>query len=371
MDFFYSSICHVCKNVNTDLRRCASCKFVAYCSKSHQVCDWKNHKQICKHISEYTKSNKLDEHCGYSTWRFYRLKFKFHLEQKLGRRLLSNESQMWMFPRHCSVCYSSELLKDCNECFCVAYCSIEHKTLDKKRHSMFCPELKLCLELDRYQITNPGIEIIFKEVNPNVECLPNSIHESIELFLEVSELNYMDKVLATDIFASILTVVYGLEMCNCLSKRNILKGSLVLHLVGADISELSLNWVHITHFLELWIKNLITCEIILVGPDLKCEPRKLLSNNKIKFHYFNDVYHNVVDTIQKPDIIIAFNSGLHECQFVEVNDSWNKSLSKLIKNNAPLLLTAYTRSEIEEDLKRFNNFNISHILSARKMLSQI
>ena len=39
--------CHVCGSTQS-LKRCAKCKTIFYCSREHQISDWKNHKVDCK-----------------------------------------------------------------------------------------------------------------------------------------------------------------------------------------------------------------------------------------------------------------------------------------------------------------------------------
>jgi hypothetical protein len=45
-----SKSCVVCSKIE-DLQSCAKCKLVQYCSREHQVADWKNHKEICNILS--------------------------------------------------------------------------------------------------------------------------------------------------------------------------------------------------------------------------------------------------------------------------------------------------------------------------------
>lgn len=49
--------CEVCGGTNK-LKQCASCLSVSYCSKEHQVADWRRHKAACKITSE-ERANSL------------------------------------------------------------------------------------------------------------------------------------------------------------------------------------------------------------------------------------------------------------------------------------------------------------------------
>ncbi|KAL3281051.1 hypothetical protein HHI36_004275 [Cryptolaemus montrouzieri] len=113
-------------------------------------------------------------------------------------------------------------------------------------------------------------------------------------------------------------------------------------------------------------KNLKYCKFIFVGPDSELiSPTQIDDNKKIKIECFKGYYHNIVGKIDKADIIVALNSGLHEFDSSS-SDTWDKSLSKLVNKNAPLLLTAYTKNELEEDVKRLQFFHIKTIVNIQK-----
>lgn len=366
MDFFYNSICHVCKEYKEGrLKRCGSCKFVAYCSKEHQISDWKNHKQICRLLKKGNNVVNIDINCGYDRWRIYRTRLQFYLTQNLGREMELHENQMWMFPRACAVCYCKENLMDCENCLCVAYCTKEHQESNKEVHSLVCPELKLCLDYDCFNLKHKEINIKLKEIDENLERLPQIIQHCMEIITDMSNCtDSLQKIYRTDIFTTILTIIYGLEKTKLLEFRNLKLSDLVVHIVGADISELSLDWNLNFLFLNKWIKNLNTCKLIFIGPD--CESIQISHHcNNISIQIVNKYYHDV-ENLDEPNVIVALNSGLHEFQFDKNQDTWMKSLNKLINNDAPLVLTSYTRQELEDDLKRFEFFPKKTILNIQK-----
>lgn len=61
--------CHVCDR-SQNLKRCARCKNVLYCSREHQIADWNVHKQICngdKREKETFAINDRIKHAGSSS----------------------------------------------------------------------------------------------------------------------------------------------------------------------------------------------------------------------------------------------------------------------------------------------------------------
>ncbi|KAK7178332.1 hypothetical protein PSPO01_15620 [Paraphaeosphaeria sporulosa] len=55
-----SSHCSTCQKVAPDLKRCAKCRSVYYCSRDCQKSDWKLHKKICSKNAIPTSSQHTD-----------------------------------------------------------------------------------------------------------------------------------------------------------------------------------------------------------------------------------------------------------------------------------------------------------------------
>ncbi|XP_060605420.1 rho GTPase-activating protein gacZ-like [Ruditapes philippinarum] len=52
-------LCKICGETK-NLKRCGTCKRVYYCSREHQLKDWKGHKETCKEL----KSSQYEEQTG-------------------------------------------------------------------------------------------------------------------------------------------------------------------------------------------------------------------------------------------------------------------------------------------------------------------
>lgn len=383
--FYYSNLCHVCKKHNSNLKRCSMCKAVAYCSKDHQKQDWKLHKNLCKAIS------KSDNHLEYSTihseeeFRKYNISRSLLWQKELFRELLDFECQMWMFPRVCALCFSKNVVIDCPNCLNVSYCSALHKTIHEDKHCKFCKELKLCMDIDLYYFHGKfkSPEIVVSDFAPDVNTLPNSLQELMNMYLKdkVLEEKNSDEVIEfiinSNLVAPAANFLYGMEKSGLLKDRLLSKPSLTVHIVGAAITEMSWLWKLITELPFHWIKNLKSLDFYLVGPELNhegvtekfaeqlCESCKARQPaTKIIFHW--KLYHEVANILDKPDIVVAFNSGIHEFG----DNSWQQSIDCLtMHSNVPLMLTAYTMDEIKRDVhtvKSKSSHKVNTILEPQK-----
>jgi splicing suppressor protein 51 len=54
---------------------------------------------------------------------------------------------------------------------------------------------------------------------------------------------------------------------------------------------------------------------------------------------------------KRPDLVCAFNSGIHEAELMNKENSWQPALEWILQNNVPLLVTSYNAEEAEMDQK--------------------
>lgn len=358
--FFHNNLCHVCKIPSDQLKICGNCKTLAYCSKEHQKQDWKLHKDLCKVISS-TENDFSDfpvkTYEDFQTIRYIRCTA---WQNRLNRPLENFENQMWMFPRVCAVCYSKDVKLDCKNCISVLYCSDEHQTNYKDMHRHYCDLLKLSIDFDIHQIVNEFKvnNIIMDNIPGDEKTLPNNLFDLMNLYNK-NLLAVEDRILRIkicDYGSPAANILFCLEQSGLLNERSLEKTSLTIHLVGADIVEISWDWPVVFEMIFHWIENLDSLNFILVGPDLdeslstKDVFTKLCSTCKEKrtsCTFNSKMYHEVVNELDKPDMVVAFNSGLHAYD----ESSWGESISLLTKEcGVPLLLTAYTSKELQCDV---------------------
>lgn len=362
-NFFRNNICFTCKDSRKQpVKHCMQCRLVPYCCREHQVADWKNHKTLCRVISS--------ENLQYNAKNFVELQ-QFIQQRgllwqvKLKRKLTSVECQMFMYPRVCAVCFSVVNLFPCAQCLSVCYCSNKHQIKHRELHEKFCKDFKLSLDMDCYFYHHSPKDVL------RVKVVDMGLKETLKSLTDVLDLNqpseyssYLNYIHNCDQILSGLTVLYALEMTGMLTSHKLLQKTLVLHIVGANSFELSLNWTLIIEIFVHWIFNLELVDITFIGPELEDIPqletnvKKHLCDNSllkeeeidINIHLHKCCYHEVANNLPKPDLVVAFNSGLHEfCD--STNDTWQNSVSSLSTHtDVPLMLTAYTFDEITKDV---------------------
>lgn len=366
-EFFYFGICHFCKNESENVKRCASCKTVAYCSKEHQKSDWNNHKQICKTIAS-SKRKKIEKF-SFEDWKDYRVSLQKAWTSVLNRELKPYECQMWMFPRACNVCYSTENLTDCAKCKNVTYCSHEHQEQDESNHELYCKELKLCMDIDRYLADDNGYpRIELKEkVFSDTEIFPEDIEKLLNLIEKEKIYNeqILKRVLKADSVAPGAIILYALKISGVTQS---LQDKLILHVIGSSSAEGTTDWQIVSELIFHWIQKLNEITYIFIGPEAwdistyrfnlcqTCRDNK--KNLKVKV--YKQLYHEVIDNVENPNLVMSFNSGLHEYEGQNC-DQWQRSIPVLIRNSrVPFVFTSYTEEEMLRDLQRIrDNFDTS------------
>ncbi|XP_018579774.1 uncharacterized protein LOC108917575 [Anoplophora glabripennis] len=364
--FYYNNLCHVCKESNQNLKRCSVCKTVAYCSRDHQKQDWKFHKDLCKAIAKVDEILKYSTISTFEDFRKYNVSKSILWHKELCRKLDDFECQMWMFPRVCAKCFSRKVIIDCPNCLNVSYCSEQHKNDHEKQHSEFCGALKLCMDIDLYNFhekySTPKIAV--HDFEPEVNILPNNLQELMRMYEKCSvpkennSKKFIKFIIRSNVIAPAATILYGMEESGLLTNRFLNKPDLTVHIVGAALTEMAWFWKLITELPFHWIKDLKSLNFYVIGPEIRHEGvRKKFTqqlcdsckakNPSSKIVFCWKLYHEVAESIDKPDIVVVFNSGLHEFG----DNPWDPSIDCLtMYSNVPLLLTAYTLNEIKQDI---------------------
>lgn len=361
-NFYYSCLCHTCKNRSDTLKRCSACKSIAYCSRDHQISDWANHKALCKAIVSTNKTFTYKNGCSMKEFKQYRIALQISWCAALKRDLQPFETQMWMFPRVCAVCFSKENLVDCRNCLNVSYCSVDHMKEHQDSHEKNCKQLKLCMEVDVHLFNKRGYANFCYTFERSFEGFPNNLVSFMRDYAHEKECdrkNDVEYVLKSEVVAPAATMLYAIEKAKIFE---LLKMDLVIHLVGASQYESCCNWLTISEFFFHWSKALTTISWVFIGPEVLeenyclkqefCDSCKEIGkSSRVTAH--RQMYHQFLadETASKPDLIVAFNSGLHEFESQDC-DTWKESISCLLQFGVPLVLTAYTESEIVQDVGR-------------------
>lgn len=381
--FFHSNLCQVCK-ISGNLKRCSKCRSIAYCSKEHQKLDWKYHKNFCAAMT------KASSECDFIAIRNFDdlltvKKIKFRLIRKyLGRQLSNYENHIWMFSRHCEICYSSNIYSECDKCKSVFFCSEDHKLQFEDSHQKYCHTYKLNMEMGSFsKIHNEKFHLYVCNIPNNIQALPHSLSELVGLYDKYSTLgsdNIMQTLRKHDYLSPIATILYGLEQSKLIVNRQAVKDELIIHVVGGSIYEIGRQWRHMAELGFHWINNLLKLDFIVVGPEVyfdwttdkfsdelceTCKQRQCQTTCTFHAH----LYHDKVNNIKIPDAVVIFNSGLHTSLIERLADDdnlpeylWTNSVKYLVKNkNTPLILTAFTLKEIEKDVEVVKNYAESEL----------
>lgn len=359
---YYNSSCSVCLKNGTDTKRCCRCKAVAYCSKKHQKQDWMVHRNLCKAIAETNEIIQLIPNSSYDEYLSYRLSLKFAWESIIKRKLKPWEELIWMFPRVCEICYTKLNLKDCEKCWCVAYCSEEHLLEHQATHKKFCDALKLCFDLDCFLLEYNSTPQFSLDVNKDIDILKHDQFLVSNQHLNSKIQENLIVTLKREAISPISVIIYVLQSVNLLKD---LKSHLIVHIVGSSEYELGTDWGLNGEILLHWAKDLTAIYFILVGPEAEGDIVPVIIINKscktcvtnerfVSIEYHKKLYHDVAFRLSQPDLIVLFNSGIHE--FDQKNDTWSNSFPSLFKHvNVPVCFTSYTEKEMQLDIERLRS----------------
>ncbi|XP_014223967.1 uncharacterized protein LOC106650470 [Trichogramma pretiosum] len=366
--FFYANACHVCKSSGneTQLKKCSNCKMISYCSKEHQKQHWLQHKNLCRVLAELMdetdKSNPLEGHkdCGSQDWVKAKMNLMLVASMKLNRKLLPYEEEMFKFPKACYVCHETDvkLLEDCPSCPCASFC---HEHRKDPHHSADCDNLSLCYEVDI------ASTVFMREVPRNsvpyhteMAYLPASIKHFIDLYCNEDKSLCISSNITiahtSEYLTRPLTLLHAMEKLD-----HTVESILTVHVIGANMLEY--DGVEIWETLLHWLPSLTILNIILIGPELDSNIEKVQCNicdcciekgMKLYLETHGLLYKEYVfsDQYSKPNIIVGYNIGIHECENINSPaDLWSPSIQIIPEQRCPFVLTSYT---MDEALKEHN-----------------
>ncbi|XP_024868157.1 uncharacterized protein LOC112452270 [Temnothorax curvispinosus] len=351
-------MCHVCKRFGNGvcLKRCGSCRMIAYCGQEHQKQHWKQHKPLCKAIQDALQEYDFNDRGKISEdYDEKKLIFMMLVSYKLGRRLKKGETQMFKFPKECLICHekNDKLLEDCRKC-AASFCK---NHVNGTEHKNICATLELGLRSDLLTITELYLTPL--ELFPDLKHISDaSTCQNMKDFIYALG-NTTDSAMSDDILAAEksqyltrpLTLLYAMRLLNYVLKGKVL----VIHVVGANHIEVVtlLTWRVLLHLLE----TVTSVVIIMIGPDLikfdpirTCDKCISLENKSVIFEYHYVSYENYVlnPSFVKPDLIVGFNFSIEGHELGSNKEIWAPSIHAVGKQNCPVILTFMTRQDFEE-----------------------
>lgn len=360
---YYSNACYECGNwgIGYPLTICKGCRAVSFCEK-----DLINpkHQQLCQVLTELRgnkphllmpqNENKLTQ----ETWTSIKSNIMLIAQFKLGRKLDKQEEEIFKFPRKCVSCFecNPDDLEDCKICPSTSFC--KQHIQDKEHHAerckkllecvssdvFFCPMLKRDMPAARLDYSNMklpnNMEEFFDDCGPDIMPFPHRVQASAN----------------AEIYTRPLTLLYAMEKLNFDKNKK-----LIVHVVGANLAELEdpsafeLLFHYRPHITEL--------KIIFIGPELPTEIPEYwtlcdsCNHHQVKFELTMVplFYHDYVnkDNYIKPDIVVGYNLGIHECLvFDSASDTWPSSIKVIADQSCPFICTGYTQDEAQQDHER-------------------
>ncbi|XP_040565377.1 uncharacterized protein [Lepeophtheirus salmonis] len=364
----FFGLCPVSFEILNAPKICSGCLSIGYFSKEDQKKDWKEHKSTCKILQTIVKSGKPGEHPLTEDPAVRSKELQMLLSNTFGRSLQQDESDMFNYPRLCSICLDGKQnsMVTCSDCHCAVYCSDVHLEEDKEEHLKSCSQLKICLEdyrEERIYLNHPSDSYLPRFARFGYEPLPP---EGIIKLLE-PELTNMLFHSKTRIFPEIrytsfrytcpLSILYGLQT----SVPDLsMKDNLVIEIVGARIAETNdlTKW----EIIPLRLPTLMSITFVFIGPEIEVDvetPTIQGSSEYLKtcrpnlnqnFHFYKmdyeEFYNKKGKSCPLPDLVAVLN-----CGFVFYS-SWDASIPLMISRGSSLLFTEYYLEDAEFNLEK-------------------
>jgi hypothetical protein len=187
--------------------------------------------------------------------------------------------------------------------------------------------------------------------------LPGDIETLLRVYTQETD-SALDVILKSEVLTCVATLMFALQHSRIVPKSN-----LSVHVVGA--SQIEYSFYETLEIMLHWFPSLKKLQLLFVGPECIEETKVTLCDHCTKTRVINlktskDLYHVYLKShsITNPDIIIAYNCGLHEYENEVHQDTWKESIPSLLSfSPATLVLTSYNMIEAGKDLSRVLRLN--------------
>ena len=416
---YYWGCCLVCAKKSSPenpMKRCSRCKCVFYCSQEHQKQHWREHKDLCKFLANpdntentfellYMEDQTMDNmerlRCFSSLSDQEKFNFFSSMETKvienwikfreaartlctftLARPLSRIETEIFFFPRACRTCNCSKnTMYDCEECYCVSYCSLQHKEEHQEYHKTMCRSLRIAMAI-HIQLSKNGfcLELIPQEFkymgsSPDItHLLPKPIPGNND---EISK-PIMDHCLLTCHLSGVLTILHCIHKFRPELET---KKNLNVHVVGATQKEIQhlKKWEYLLHNLPE-VKSItyhfIGPEIgIQDQPDVPCFKQCIEKNKSISYtlHKLKYGEYKKKDSYEVPDVILLQNPGFWEFEGAPPDspeyhqgwvEGWADIPSIVPATGCLTVYTSYNAWEAKRDLKIVDKYCDVNVLAS-------
>lgn len=359
---YWFGMCAVTSKIGS-VKLCAGCKVVGYIGKEEQKEDWPQHKKLCKVLQ--TARGKSDHWTCQTSGE----KLLAMVEAGLGRKPTQFEHDIALHPRVCMVTGSGEgqnELRECRNCFCVAFSPNNYDEGIKLHKSEDCEALKTAAEDYKHEITlGHQVQNYSPKVLNKYQALPTDIEaffrEDVTGIVsnklpgyQESELRYL-----TFLHSCSLTVLWALEQSGLRGGVRVEEAKeLTLHLVGTRISEMRHlgGW----EIIACRLPKLRRLRIVFVGLEAVTGdfPREFsykgkdLQNERpeveIKYHLEPpQTYQEFAKTksYSAPDAVAALDCGF------KFYPEWRPAIKEFLGNqDCPIIFTEFNQGDQEDNI---------------------
>lgn len=337
--FFQPNLCHVCKSRgNGNLISCTDCNTISYCNEDHRKKHYEeSHGKICKIIDRIlvtTPHSFGETNCEMKEWIEYRerllKKISLKIKQDLNRSIEEYEKQMVLWSKMCVFCYERKNLQSCQRCLSVHFCPLHREEFLEKHSYDDCTNYVTILNFEIARISR-NCDVRYDELfshpilltpKDDEPCNIKTVLSKNLLTLESNNYLKFEDYILSDYISRPLTIYFGLERTNLLSKVLAIKRQFIIHIIDVDsVDRNSMRAWEILFHLSYKLHEIV---IVCTGPGLADFSEEIiicnlckLGRKKLTFICRPKLYDDYMQSIynyKEPDIIIALGENSFEWQ---------------------------------------------------------